>query len=84
MRISKATPKLPRASRDQRARVAVVIGFMTFVACAVAASYVSGLLPGPRGACAKHCAQQGKQGVLAYHGPATSKPTEYQSDCECR
>lgn len=73
-----------RLSLTTRQRVAVALGFGMFIAVSLAVGYLASSVPSPQQACEKRCAKVNKTGRLVYHGPATSRDTQYVSDCECR
>ena len=73
-----------RLSLQTRQRFAVALGFAAFIAVSLIVAYFAGGVLTPQQACEKRCAKLNKSGQLVYHGPATSRDTQYVSGCECR
>jgi hypothetical protein len=76
---------LSSLSRGTRRNLAVVAGFLVFMAISLLVAYGAGQLPSPQQACAKQCSAIGRQGSLVYTGPAGKEfYKELHSECKCQ
>ena len=75
-----------RVSLSQRRPIAVLFGFLAFVAVSLVVAYGVSWFPSPQQACTKQCSASGRAGTLVYSGPATSKDfyKEANSTCTCQ
>ena len=80
------SPTHARLSLSQRRSIAVLVGFLVFVALSLAVAYGTSGLPSPQQACAKKCSANGHTGTLVYSGPATTKDfyKDANSTCSCQ
>jgi hypothetical protein len=61
------------------------LGFIAFIGLSLLVVLLMRFAPPlPREACEIHCRQIGMRGELHYSGPASSKSTEFMSECICK
>ena len=73
---------------ENRRRLAVAIGFGTFILASLVVASIFGLVPSPWQACQQKCTALYKTPTLVYSGPVASKRGVVSdvlfSSCECR
>ena len=77
-------PRQAISSQKSRRSLAVLLGFLLFIAVSMLVAWGTSGLSSPQESCTRKCLASGRNGVLVYPGPATSKDFYKEANSECR